>query len=92
MHIKPATFIERLLSISFEDQRHIFWALNERYKFDNFNERLIEELGWLKSVQSLLWVEVDNRKGKVSGFVLASLITHHLNEVIEKLERKEVQT
>lgn len=91
-HIEPTTFIEKLLLMNSEDQQRVFWALNERYKFDSINERLIEELEWLKSVQSLLLVEVDNRKGKLSGFVLDSHIKHYLNEVIKKLEMKGAQT
>lgn len=90
-HIEPTTFIEKLLLMNSEDQQRVFWALNGRYKFDS-NERLIEELEWLKSVQSLLLVEVDNRKGKLSGFVLDSHIKHYLNEVLEKLEMKGAQT
>lgn len=91
-YIEPTTFVEKLLSMKSEDQQRVFWALNERYKFDSINEKLIEELEWFKSVQSLLLVEVDNRQGKVSGFILDSLIKHYVNEVIEKLEMKGAQT
>lgn len=91
-YIKPIAFIEKLLFMSSEDQQYIFSALNERYKFDRINEELTEELEWLKFVQELLLVEVANRKGKVSGFVLESHIKYCLKEVIEKLELKKAQT
>lgn len=74
-----------------KDQRFVFGALKKRYEFDSINEKLIEELDWLKSVQSLLLEEVSSRKGKVSGFVLESLTKHYLNGVIEKLEKKRSQ-
>ena len=91
-YIKPIAFIEKLLLMSSEDRQYIFGALNERYKFDRINEELIEELEWLKTVQELLLVEVANRKGKISGFVLESHVKYCLKEVIEKLELKKAQT
>jgi len=90
-YIEPAAFIKKVLLMKSEDKQCVFWALEERYKFDHINEKLIEELEWLKSVQSLLLEEVSSRKGKVSGFVLESLTKHSLNGVIEKLEKNRSQ-
>ena len=91
-YIEPITFIEKILSMNSKDQISVFRALRRRYKFDNINEILIEELEWLKSVQNLLLLEVANRKGKISGFILELRIKHCLKEVIEKLELKKAQT
>jgi hypothetical protein len=90
-YIEPAAFIKKVLVMKSEDKQYVFWALEERYKFDDINEKLIEELEWLKSVQSLLLEEVSSRKGKVSGFFLESLTKHSLNGAIEKLEKKRSQ-
>lgn len=90
-YISSNTFVEKLLSMRPEDQRRVFWALSERYKFDSINEQLIEELEWLRTVRSLLGVEVFNRQGKLSGFILNSRIKHYLDEFIKKLEIKETQ-
>ncbi|WP_375496341.1 hypothetical protein [uncultured Nostoc sp.] len=87
-NIKPAAFIEKLLPMTFDDQRCVGWTLTDRYKFDDINEKLLEELEWLKSVRRLLLEEANCRKGKVSGFSLELLTKHYLNEAIEKLEAK----
>jgi len=89
-YINSNTFVEKLLSISSEDQRRVFWALSERYKFDSINEQLIEELEWLRAVQCLLEAEVLNRQGQLSGFILNSMIKRCVNESIKKLEIKEM--
>jgi len=90
-YMEPDTFVENLLSTKGEDQHCIFSALKQRYKSDNINEMLIEELTWLKSVQALLQMEVDKRKGKLSGYKLRRLIKEYLNGSIEKLELKQSQ-
>jgi hypothetical protein len=85
-YIEPCAFIDGVLNINFEDQRRIFQALNERYKFDYHNEKLLQESEWLKSVQDLLLKEATNRKGKVSGYNLERLNEYYLNKVIEQFE------
>ncbi|BAY49347.1 hypothetical protein SAMD00079811_69760 [Scytonema sp. HK-05] len=90
-YIESPAFIEKLLLMKSKDQRFVFGALKKRYEFDSINGKLIEELDWLKSVQSLLLEEASSRKGKVSGFVLESLTKHYLNGVIEKLEKNRSQ-
>ncbi|BAS54236.1 hypothetical protein NIES2135_05140 [Leptolyngbya boryana NIES-2135] len=90
-YIEPTTFITLLLQMGVENKRRILLSLRERYKFGNINLRLIEELEWLKSVRDLLQKEVESRKGKVSGFVLASYIQYYLDEAIRKLEKDKAQ-
>lgn len=87
-YVEPSAFIEKLLQMKFEDQRNAFWALTERYQFDNINEKLLEELEWLKSVRDLLLEQANCKKGRLSGFRLESLNKHYLSEIIEKLEAK----
>ncbi|MEQ9233187.1 P-loop NTPase fold protein [Coleofasciculus sp. E2-BRE-01] len=87
-HIDPAVFVEKIVSMNFEHQKTIGAGLIERYKLDWVNEKLIEELDWLKSVRDLLLEEADNRKGKLSGYRLEWLVENCLNPAIEKLEAK----
>lgn len=88
-HISPRDFMEKFLALSYEDRQYIFWAIGERYKYENINAQLVEELDWLKSIKSLLLEEADRRDGRLSGFCLRSLDTYYLSQAIEKLEVKE---
>lgn len=89
-YIKPADFLEKILLVEPEEQRIIFWSLAERYKYDSNNEKLIEELEWLKSTRSLLHEEASRRGTKVSGYNLKLLIRENLDKAVEKLEVKGV--
>lgn len=87
-YIEPSLFVEKFLLMKFDDRRCIGWALTKRYEFDDINEKLSEELTWLKSIRDLLLNEANNRKGKVSGHSLKLITEHYLNKAIEKLEVK----
>jgi len=87
--VDPASFLEKILQLNNEDRQYVFWAIQSRYKYENLNEKLIEELEWLKSIQGLLLEEANCKKGKLSGFLLELLNTNYLREVIEKLETKK---
>lgn len=89
-HIEPTAFVAALLPMSGEDRRRILSSLRERYRFNNISPRLLEELEWLKSIRHLLRLEVESRRRKVSGFVLATNIQYYLDDAIEKLEKDEV--
>ena len=87
-YIQPSVFVEKLLEMEFKDKQFIGGALTERYEFDDINEKLLEELDWLKSVRDLLLKEANIRKGKISGYCLELLTKEYLNQAIEKLEKK----
>ncbi|MBW4650962.1 MAG: KAP family NTPase [Kastovskya adunca ATA6-11-RM4] len=88
-YIKEDEFIEKFIGMEVEERRVVYWALKERYEYDSNNINLIEELSWLKSVYSLLLNEANQKKGKVSGYVLENETQHYLDEVIKKLEAKK---
>jgi hypothetical protein len=88
-NVSPASFLEKILQMKHEDQQFVFWSIKSRYNHENLNEKLIEELDWLKSIQRLLLEEANCKKGKLSGWRLELLNTHYLREVIEKLETKK---
>jgi len=87
-YIDPGVFVKIILSMNFEDQKTIAVGLIQRYELDWINEKLLEELDWLKSVRDLLLKEADDRKGKVSGYRLNLLVENCFNPAIEKLEAK----
>ncbi|MEH2100920.1 MAG: P-loop NTPase fold protein [Nostoc sp.] len=85
-HITEVDFLEKLLSLKFEDQRNVCNSLVKRYEIETFNKELFEELDWLKCVHSLLLEEITRKQGKVSSLTLKSYIEPILNEAINKLE------
>ena len=85
-YIEVNDFIEKLLSMSFRNQKRCLSRLRERYRFKNINEKLVEELDWLKNIQNLLLDKANQRKGKLSGYKL-QLLNEELNKAIKKLER-----
>ena len=86
-YIGTTEFINGFLSMNFDCQGSCLWAFSERYKANNLNEKLLEELEWLKNIQSLLLEEAARRKGKLSGYRLELLNKEYLNKAIETLEK-----
>lgn len=84
-YVSPDEFIKNILNLKHEDRKYAFWSISERYKDDVMNGRLVEELDWLQNVRDLLLQEVDNRQGKLSGFLLNNLNSDCLKGAIEKL-------
>lgn len=87
-HIKETDFVEKLLSLDFEDKDCVCRSLIKRYEVKDFNKELFEELDWLKSIQRLLLEEIACKQGKVSGYTLKKYIEPSLKEAINKLEGK----
>jgi KAP family P-loop domain len=85
-YIETCKFIEKFLSMNFEGQQNVFYALSARYRVANYYKRLLEELEWLKSIQKLLLEEANNKKGKLSGYKLEQLNKESLEGIIEDLE------
>jgi hypothetical protein len=87
-YIVPTIFIEKLLGMNLEDQRYIFWILSERYRYDNINKNLVEDLECLKSIQELLQIKITDRKKqkKISGFVLEQYVKNYLDKAIDYLD------
>lgn len=91
-YIEAEEFVGTLLIMQPEDRRCVFWALSERYKIENLNRRLTEELDWIKAVKQLLLQEAERKAGKISGLDLRMLIKHYLDEAIQNLETaKEIE-
>ncbi|ASC71401.1 hypothetical protein XM38_023530 [Halomicronema hongdechloris C2206] len=84
-YIPSADFMASILTMKPEEQRNVFSIISERYKYQNINKKLIEELEWLKSVQTLLLEESSCRQGKLSEFRLKEFNTYYLKETIARL-------
>jgi len=83
-HIEEASFLDKFLQLSYKDKRTICYALDKRHDFKK--EDLLEELDWLKRILKLIEQEVASRKGKLSGYLLDSLIEEYFNKIINKIE------
>ncbi|NEP10731.1 MAG: NTPase [Symploca sp. SIO2C1] len=86
-YIEPSNFVAKFLSMNPKDQSSIIYIIAERY--DYYQEKLIEELEWLKEVRSLLQNEANSRKGKLSQYRFKLFIEKNLNKVIDKIEAQE---
>jgi len=53
-YINPSKFVETFLSISSDCKSIVIHSLDKRYEFGETNKKLIEELNWLKKVQSIM--------------------------------------
>ncbi|MDJ0898899.1 MAG: P-loop NTPase fold protein [Xenococcus sp. MO_188.B8] len=84
-YIEINDFMEKLLSMSFGNQKKCLSGLRKRYRFTNINKKLIEELDWLKNTQNLLLDKADRSKGKLSGYKL-QILNEELNQAIVRLE------
>ncbi|AFY71643.1 KAP P-loop domain protein [Thalassoporum mexicanum PCC 7367] len=83
-YVAPTEFVSLFLRMSIEDQRSALFAFKKRYEV--YNQDLISELPWLRSVKNLLLQESENRKGKLSGFWLSEFCKQYLEEAISSLE------
>ena len=86
-YIAPEDFVSTYFNLPPDDRRTVFFALEERYKFENTNQNLLEEIEWHKAIKGLFEKEAELRQGKVSGYVLRSAVDSHLTKIIEKLEK-----
>ncbi|MBE9113859.1 NTPase [Nodosilinea sp. LEGE 07298] len=88
-YIEPSLFVEKVLAMKNEDARQLLWMLSERYKHGGINEKLIQELEWLKSIQRLVLEEVSRREGKLSGYILSLSSQEYIHKAIERLSSKK---
>lgn len=84
--ISPSDFIERLLSATQEDRQTVAYAIKERYRFQQFNMKLLPELDWLCQVAAQLRTEIEKRAGKVSSLSIKWLVDPYFTEAISQLE------
>lgn len=89
-HIESSDFVKTLLQMEPEKQRYACYALNDRYQIDEVNKKLIEEVMWLKKVETLLREESEKRQRQrlISGYLIKeNLLKRHLSKLISKLDK-----
>ncbi|MEC4884339.1 MAG: P-loop NTPase fold protein [Scytonema sp. PMC 1070.18] len=87
-YIEPFAFVKVLLLMNVDHRRTVGWAITKRYKCEDINKQLLEELNWLKSVRDILLNKAHEKKGKNSGYQLELFIQHYLKKAIQNLENK----
>ncbi len=90
-YIDPNKFIKTFLELEPTEQRHAAAALNERYKYHDINEDLIDELSWIRKLIPLVKKEALSRKGKPSGYMLDSVLRNCLEKMGKSLQEKKKQ-
>ncbi|GAB4545938.1 MAG: P-loop NTPase fold protein [Pleurocapsa sp.] len=85
-YLDTNVFMEKFLSMHFENQRTCFYAFNKRYDCNENNKKLNEELNFLETIQFLLLRKANHNQGQPSGYRLAFLNNKYLQESIDKLK------
>ncbi|MCC3473428.1 MULTISPECIES: P-loop NTPase fold protein [unclassified Microcoleus] len=88
-YLPPEDFMKTFLILPYQDMGYIFYCLRNRYSSPNFAKNLVDELDFLKKIQSLLLAEISQKTGKISGYLLSSLNKEYLEGIISNLEQVE---
>ncbi len=86
-YLSPQNFMETVLRLPHENKFIVFSSLQKRYEYKNIVEQLVDELDFLKEFQKLFLVEVAQRKGKISGYILSLSNEQYLQKIISDLEQ-----
>ena len=84
-YITPEQFLENLLRIPSQDWERIFMGLENRYQSININKKLIGEFNWINSICSLLLLEAERRKNKISGYNFKSYTEYYFSKILESI-------
>ena len=85
-HIDPKSFVTEFEKLSGENKRKVGYALTERYKSYICVDKIHEEIDWLKRVKSILSEKQKLLRGKVSGFIIESIINNYIDKSIKVLQ------
>lgn len=88
-YLHPEDFIKIFLTLPYYDMSYIFYCLRNRYSNTVYVKNLVDELIFLKNLQSLLLAEISEKRGKISGYLLSSLNKEYLEGIISNLEQVE---
>lgn len=81
-------FMEAFISLSNDDKREFSFVIHERYRHEDFNKKLLEELDWLKEFNKRVLLLAELVEGKVSGLVY-KFLSLHVNVAIDTLMQLE---
>lgn len=74
MFMDPAEFVQALIQLPQDKKRMVARALQERYKFREFNQKLSPENAFLTQVAELLNQESVERSGTMSAYKIQSFV------------------
>ena len=86
-HIEADNFVREFDKLSPENKRTVGYALTERYKHHIFIEKLHEEITWLQKVKSILSAKQQLLSGKVSGYIIKSIINNNIDKSINAIQQ-----
>ena len=91
-YISPNSFFIEFLKLDNKNKRDVILSLTERYKYQNAQAKLYEEIDFLKKICSLAEKEAKNRKETISGYILGTINSHYLSKIINKLENQKIKS
>jgi hypothetical protein len=80
-------FLSHLLALRGYDTRFVSYTFGNRYKYPEIARNLLSELAFLKELDSLLEIEIENKRKTIKGFILNELRESGLKTGIANLER-----
>ena len=86
IHIKASEFVEILIKLEPEKRRKINYALEERYKYQTNNLKLIDELNWLKEVTKLTKNYSKAHSSQPSGYALG-IFSASIKNIMDRMDR-----
>ncbi|HDZ8878465.1 TPA: hypothetical protein RUX67_002506 [Aeromonas dhakensis] len=88
--IEPREFVDKVLSLTGNNIRHIKYMFDERYSFPEFHRELMSELDWLRQVFFLFNKKREGLSGKLSGYKIGVLVEESLAQAINNLESSRI--
>lgn len=79
-------FMEVFLEIHNKEKDKLSRLFEKRYRFEDLNKELKEEIIWLKDILKLMNIEKDKRKGKISGNIIEYQIIKSIEKAIKTIE------
>lgn len=89
-HIKAEDFLKALLNVPNKKKRIIGFAIKDRYKFSEVNQRIVSELPFLQKLKTLLCKDMEKRKETITGWILSEMLAKQLQEAIDKLKEVKI--
>jgi hypothetical protein len=90
-YIDPEGFVTEFEKLPPENKRTVSYALKGRYKDTIFLEKIHEELTWLEQIKLIFLKKQQMRSGKVSGYIIKSIVNDYIEKSISVLQEYRKQ-
>ncbi|MEG4068499.1 P-loop NTPase fold protein [Microcoleus sp. Pol11C2] len=84
-YMSPKEFVETILKLENTERDYVFYSLQQRYAIQNHD--LNQEINFLIEVQKILLQEVEQRQGKLMGYLLKQANQFYLEPIIVGLKQ-----